>query len=299
MRIKRTVARLAAACVMALGAAEPAFAGLKIELIFVDNAPPASPKIMIGGGQLQEIMRVAAENWERVFKSGNGNWKLTIEYGWAPLVSNLYANERMVDEGGNPSRITHSCILFNNNPKLFEPVVGLFADPTPRDNSEYLTYTSNAVNLGDGWLNAGRVFSDPAGDALNRIDMLQLAMHEIGHALGLDGKYSGFAAQGSTLLVDVTAPRPFAGAAILIGNGPHIDGFPQTPLMIERPLSGARQMISGADALLLAQLSSFNRPDLSESSPGENGIGREAIETSSVASSPTCPTPDTPTTGVW
>ena len=108
---------------MSLGAAEPAFADLKIELIFVDNAPPASPKIMTGGGELQKIMRVAAKNWERVFKSGNGNWKLTIEYGWAPLVS----------------------------------------------------------------------------------------------------KYGGFAAQGSTLLVDVTAPRPFAGAAILIGNGgPHI-----------------------------------------------------------------------------
>lgn len=300
MPFQRVVAGIALACAMAVAAPQPAFAGLKINLIFVDNAPPASPKIMIGGGQLQEIMQVAAENWERVFKSGNGNWKLTVEYGWAPLVSNLFANERMISEGGNPSRITHTCILFNNNPGLFPPVAGLFADPTPRDNSEYLSYTSNAVNMGDGWLNAGRVFSDPAGDAVDRIDVLQVAIHEIGHALGLDGKYSGFIAQGDTRLVDLTAPRPFAGSAILIANGPHIDGFPHTPLMIERPLSGARQMISGADALLLAQLSSFNRPDLTEPSPEENGNDSRGIAMSTVSSSPTCPTNDATTdTGVW
>ena len=300
MRIKRTVVEIATACIMALGAAQPAFAGLKINLIFVDNAPPAPPEIMIGGGQLQEIMQVAAENWERVFKSANGNWKLTIEYGWATLVGNLYANERMVAEGGNPSRITHSCILFNNAPETFAPTVGLFADPTPRDNSKYLTYTSNAVNMGDGWLNAGRVFSDAAGDAVNRMDLLQVAMHEIGHALGLDLKYSGFEERGNRRLVEVTAPRPFAGSAILIANGPHIDGFPQTPLMIERPLSGARQMISGADVLLLAQLSSVNRTDLTEPSLDVNGNGNQSIATSSVSSSPTCPTNDTTTdTGVW
>jgi len=265
-----------------------------------DDAPPAPPEIMVGGGQLQEIMQVAAENWERVFKSANGNWKLTIEYGWATLVGNLYANERMVAEGGNPSRITHSCILFNNAPEPFAPTVGLFADPTPRDNSEFLTYTSNAVNMGDGWLNAGRVFSDAAGDAVNRMDLLQAAMHEIGHALGLDLKYSGFDTQGNRRPVEVTAPRPFAGSAILIANGPHIDGFPQTPLMIERPLSGARQMISGADVLLLAQLGSVNRTDLTEPSLDENGNGNQSIATSSVSSSPTCPTNDTTTdTGVW
>lgn len=31
---------------------------------------------------------------------------------------------------------------------------------------------------------------------MNRIDMLMLAMHEIGHALGLDNAYSGLIKQG-------------------------------------------------------------------------------------------------------
>jgi len=70
--------------------------------------------------------------------------------------------------------------------------------------------------------------------------------------------------------------------------------------MIERPLSGARQMISGADVLLLAQLGSVNRTDLTEPSLDENGNGNQSIATSSVSSSPTCPTNDTTTdTGVW
>jgi hypothetical protein len=42
--ISRMFAGIASACVMALGIAQPAFAGLKINLIFVDIAPPPGPK---------------------------------------------------------------------------------------------------------------------------------------------------------------------------------------------------------------------------------------------------------------
>jgi hypothetical protein len=94
---------------------------------------------------------------------------------------------------------------------------------------------------------------------------LTIATHEIGHALGLDYEYEGFRDQiESGLLVEVTAPRPFAGFSFHITNGPHIDAFGSTPLMVPNPRPGWRQLISAADALLIAQLSSFNRPDLGE-----------------------------------
>ena len=265
MRTQRIAATIAAACFMALGAAQPASAGLKIELVFVDDAPPPTAPAMVGGGNLQQIMQVAADNWESVLKRGGGDWKLTIEYGWATLGdSSLFAQEVMHEEGGRPSRITHSCVRFNNKSIPGAPFRGFFADPTPRDNSEYGSYTSNAENLEDGWLNTGRVFSQGMGDAEDRVDMLQLAMHEIGHALGLDGDFSGFKAQsGATRQLKVTAPRPFADTVFLISNGPHIDG-PLSLLMTERPTAGHRQLISGVDALVAAQLNLFDKPDLSD-----------------------------------
>ena len=82
---------------------------------------------------------------ERVFRRGGGNRKVTIEYGQAELVSSLYAQEYKISEAGNnPSRIGHSYVLFNTNPKLQEPLQGFFRDPTPWDNSEYLIAPSDS-----------------------------------------------------------------------------------------------------------------------------------------------------------
>ncbi len=155
-------------------------------------------------------------------------------------------------QGGNPVRITRSLVLFNNNPLVEPGIDGFFADPTPRDNSEYLRYTSDRANVEGGQLNVGRVFREATGDAADRIDLLTIATHEIGHALGLDFAYSGFITQGSSRLVVVTPPRPFAGISLLISNGPHLDGFEHTPLMVGKPDPGTRQLISAADALLIS-----------------------------------------------
>src|SRR2546421_404144 len=112
------VARIALSCLIALGAAQPAFAGLQISLVYIENPPQPQSDLVKGGGQLREIMQVAAENWERIYKQGGGNWKLTIEYGWGELPGrSLYAQEYKISEAGNnPPRIGHSCILFNTNP---------------------------------------------------------------------------------------------------------------------------------------------------------------------------------------
>jgi hypothetical protein len=59
------------------------------------------------------------------------------------------------------------------------------------------------------------------------------------------------------------------------------------PLMIATAPTGKRQLISVADALLVAQISLFDRPDLSEPSLDFNGDGHR-IPTRSVSSSTTC-----------
>jgi len=133
MKTNRIVRGIVLAGLMALAAPQPAFAGLKIDLVFIDNAPPPPPSLLMGGGNLAEIMQVAAEAWERVFKHGGGNWKVTIGVRWGAIASSLYGQEMLLMQGGNPVRITRSLVLFNNNPLVEPGIDGFFADPTPRD----------------------------------------------------------------------------------------------------------------------------------------------------------------------
>ena len=91
---------------------------------------------------------------------------------------------------------------------------------------------------------------------MGRTDLLTIAEHEIGHALGL--------ASGNTASSDqfyVTPPRPFAGLEIYARAGEHL--FSSTALM-GRLLQDEdeRVLISGLDVLAEAQISQFADPNL-------------------------------------
>ena len=100
--------------------------------------------------------------------------------------------------------------------------------------------------------------------------------------------------------LQIEAPLPFAGLTYFLRQGPHIEAPDQLlPLMIAIAPIGERQFISAADALLLAQLSSFRMPDLSEAPLDLNDDGR-SIPFRSVPSSSTCvPRPPNPDHGEW
>ena len=278
LRAQRRVALTVGVCGLVLLAASPAQAGLKIRPVFRGGVPPTTDCTgptgckMAGGGNLEEIFKVAAEAWEAVFKGGSRNWDVTIEFEWHNIGAGPWGRVAFGTPtfGGNPVRITGGRLEFNNAP----PDPGFFADPTPRDSIEYKKYSSYLLD--EVPLSHGRIFSEATGDAEGRIDLLTIAMHEIGHLLGFDSTYVGFVCtprpEDFPCDLTITEPRPFAGLVIALPQvGDHIlaDPFaPGTqPLMVPDPQVGERQLISGLDALAVAQFSSFDKPILSLTLP--------------------------------
>jgi hypothetical protein len=261
-----------------------ASAGLKIHLVFLREQP--QPAGVVGGGNLQEIFQVAAEAWEDVFKSGNGHWDVTIEFGWGPIGSQSARVDEVITQGGNPVRITHARVTFNNLP-INRP--NFYSDPTPRDSTEYKKYVSYLAD--EAPLNLARSFIEGTGVAADALDLLTIATHEIGHALAFHDFYLGFQEkcvepttaapvqpqQGARVIIDdgtgglttacivtITAPRPFAGLEFTIQFGPHFGTIfrDANPLMDPDVSVGERRLISSLDALVIAELASFSKPNL-------------------------------------
>ena len=60
----------------------------------------------------------------------------------------------------------------------------------------------------------------------------------------------------------ITAPRPFAGLTAYVNRGPHLTSPHALMNEFDAPAPGERRLISGLDALVIAQISSFDKPDL-------------------------------------
>ena len=221
------------------------------------------------------IVNSAARTWESAYSDSS---TLILYVGWAQV--GPAGIHTLVDQGGAPNRETVGIILFDNTGS-----VSYYMDPTPDSDEEYGQLTVQYQDLGGGPVNVGRVYSRPAGDAAERVDLLTAAMHEIGHALGMSNANLSFAEESRNGTIRISEQLPFSGTVIPLASNYFglTSHFDPERLNYGSVMTGfasdERRLPSSLDILAIAQISRFdirrsNQPQTPPSASSSSGNGR-------------------------
>lgn len=211
----------------------------------------SAPGNAVGAGTLQSVFNAAADCWEHAILDSH---TVTLSYSWGGQSGSTLAAHSLGTQGGSPNRETAGSIVFDNDGSSV-----YYMDDTPHNHSEFSTYTATDANLGGGMINIGRVFTGASGLAAGRSDLFSVALHEIGHSLGMSAANLSFAAEialnGAPTRIIVDGPVPHAGSVLPTVSGAHLNL--SSSLMFPSISSGVRRIIAASDILANAEISRF------------------------------------------
>jgi hypothetical protein len=227
----------------------PDASAITIVTHFLEGSAPSNA---VGKGNLPDIVNAAARIWESAYSD---SFTLNLYCGWAAVG---HAGTHTVLQRDTLKREISGMILINNNGSA-----AFYLDPTPDSNEEYGRPIEESQSFGSGSINVARVFSNPRGEAVGRIDLLSVVLHEIGHALGLSAENPIFVAQSSNGVINISRGFALSGSVIPLarnhsGVAPHFDAAEIRYGSLMSGVNGdERRMPSELDILANAQLSGF------------------------------------------